>query len=316
MRRGDWARRLDEIRRASPHGAVRVADLSAEGISGSAVSQRCRTDGPWQRLLPGVVLMQNGEPSFRQREAAALLYSGPDALLTGQAALREHGLGSGSPGDIHVLVPHDRQRQSARFVLIERTTRLPDAVSRNGFACAPLPRATLDAARRMRSLNAVRALVSEVIQRERLEPAALFRELAAGSRRGSALPRVVLAEVAANVHSVAEAQARDLARTSGLPTMSFNPSVHTADGRFLARPDGWIDDVALAWEIDSLNWHLSADDYAATLERRSRLQSHGIVVYAIIPRRLTEEPARVLSELRAHYDLAASRPRPDVRVHP
>ncbi|MFD1810946.1 hypothetical protein [Rhodococcus gannanensis] len=314
MRRGDWATRLDEIRRASPHGVVRVADLGAEGISGSAISQRCTPDGPWQRLLPGIVLMHNGRPTPHQRAAAALLYCGPDSLLTGRAALYEHGLGAGPPGDVHVLVPERRQRLSTRFVLVERTSRHPEPVHRNDFRCAPLARATLDAARRLRSLDAVRALVSEVVQRERVEPIALSRELEAGSRRGSALPRIVLEEVAANVHSAAEAQAREVAAESGLPDMQFNPSVHDADGRFIARPDGWFDDVALAWEIDSLNWHLRADDYAATVKRRARLQSHGIVVYSVIPRQLAEEPGHVLSELRAHYALAASRPRPDVHV--
>ncbi|MGW4480050.1 hypothetical protein [Rhodococcus triatomae] len=314
MRRGEWAGRLDDIRRASPHGVVRVADLSAEGISGSAISQRCTADGPWQRLLPGVVLMHNGQPTPQQRSAAALLYCGPEALLTGRAALHEHGFGAGTTGEVHVLVPHHRQRVSTGFVLVERTTRLPEPLYRNDFACAPPARATLDVARRLRSLDAVRALVSEVVQRERIQPAALSRELEAGSRRGSALPRIVLDEVAANVHSVAEARAREVAAASGLPDMLFNPSIHAADGRFIARPDGWFDDVAMAWEIDSLNWHLRADDYAATVKRRARLQSCGIVVYSVIPRQLTEEPARVLSELRAHHALAASRPRPDVHV--
>nr|NKW57638.1 hypothetical protein [Prescottella equi] len=78
----------------------------------------------------------------------------------------------------------------------------------------------------------------------------------------------------------------------------------------------WIDDVALAWEIDSLDWHLSPDEYDATLARRARMQSEGIIVLAVIPRQLRDSPERALADLRAHYELARSRPRPPLRMRP
>lgn len=98
--------------------------------------------------------------------------------------------------------------------------------------------------------------------------------------------------------------------------MHFNSDLVDAAGNFIGRPDGRIDDVALAWEIDSLAWHLSPVDYKRTVERRARMQSAGIIVLSTVPSALRDAPSRVLEELRRHYELAASRPRPDVRLLP
>lgn len=142
----------------------------------------------------------------------------------------------------------------------------------------------------------------------------LSKELEAGSIRGSALPRKVLREVDANVHSVPEAEARELWRRTGLPEMVFNREICDANGKFIAMPDGWIDSVAFAWDIDSLDWHLSPGDYRATVDRRTRMQNAGIIVLPTVPSALRAEPERVISDLRAHFALAASRPRPRVSI--
>lgn len=308
---------IAELRRFAVSGIVRVRDLLSAGMSGSAISYRCRPEGPWQRLLPGLVLMHNGVPSQRERRTAALLYCGSGSMLTGRAALAEHGYRSSeSFSDVHVLITHARRMLSTGFLVVERTTRLPTPVNRNGLACSPLPRALLDAARRSTTTRAARALLAEAVQRGDVTPAVLATELDAGSNRGSALPRKVLREVSADVHSTAEADARTLWLGSGLPTMSFNRQIETTTGQFIAQPDGWIDEVALAWEIDSLEWHLSPDEYEQTLARRARMQNAGIIVLAVIPRQLREAPDRAISDLRAHYELARSRPRPPRRMRP
>ncbi|WP_421958165.1 hypothetical protein [Prescottella agglutinans] len=308
---------VDELRRFAINGIVRARDLLSAGMSGSAISFRCRPEGPWQRILPGLVLMHNGVPSQRERRTAALLYCGSGSMLTGRAALAEHGYRSSeSFSDVHVLIAHARRMQSTSYLVVERTTRLPAPVTSSGLACSPLPRALLDAARRCTTTRSARALLAEAVQRGDVTPAVLARELETGSNRGSALPRKILREVSADVHSVAEADARALWLRSGLPAMNFNRRIESATGEFIAQPDGWIDEVALAWEIDSLEWHLSPDEYAETLARRARMQSAGIIVLAVIPRQLRDAPDRALADLRAHYELARARPRPPLRMAP
>ncbi|MDV6295700.1 hypothetical protein QLG13_04230 [Rhodococcus aetherivorans] len=313
MRRGEWAGDPEALGRLGDSGVVRDAVLRRVGVSGSAIHERCRPGGPWQRLLPGIVMLGNGPASARQRTIAAMKYVGDDAVLTGRSALGEHGL-AGEQYDVHVLLPANRRVQSAGFVLVERTTRIPDPLIRNGIRCAPIERALLDAARRCTTLDATRSLIASAVQRGAVSVAALQEELAEGSGRGSALPRRVLREVDANVHSVAEAKARELWERSGLPEMVFNRDVLDSRGGFIARPDGWIDDVAMAWDIDSLAWHLSPKAYKDTLERRTRMQNAGIIVLPTIPSAVERSPRRVVDDLRRHYELAASRPRPDVRL--
>jgi hypothetical protein len=147
-------------------------------------------------------------------------------------------------------------------------------------------------------------------------PEDLLTELNAGSRRGSALPRRILDEVAAGVHSVAEAQGLRLWKASALPTAIWNIPVHDSTGRFIAIPDAWCDDVALAWEIDSFEWHLNAKGYARTVARNTRYAAAGIVVVQTLPSRLRDEPQEVIAELRAAYSAAMARPRPAVQARP
>ena len=94
--------------------------------------------------------------------------------------------------------------------------------------------------------------------------------------------------------------------------MVFNRKIVDADGQFIAMPDGWIDDVAFAWDIDSLDWHLAPKAYKSTVERRTRMQNHGIIVLPTLPSAVRDDPGRVIADLRSHYQLASSRPRPEV----
>lgn len=313
MRRGEWGEDPEMLIRIANRGIIADATLRRNGVSGSAIHQRCRPGGPWERVLPGIIHLRNGRLSNRQRSVAALMYGGDTAILTGRAALREYGFESAAH-DAHILLPADQRIQSKGFVLVERTHRMPEQVSRQGLRCAPLVRAVLDAARRCTTLDATRALIAEVVQRGAVTVPELSEELEVGSGRGSAFPRTVLREVAANVHSVPEAHARKLWLRSGLPEMVFNRDVVDAHGNFVARPDGWIDEVAMAWEVDSLAWHLSPADYKRTLERRTRMQGLGIIVLATAPSALRDSPDRIVAELVRHFELARSRPRPDVRV--
>lgn len=314
MKRGLWAEDPRMLGDVEFGGVIRSSELERLGMARSTIARKCGRGGPWQRLLPGIVLLENGTPTHRHRSLGALLFSGGGSLVTGRAALRLHGFGNWS-GPVHILVDAGRRVQSTGFILVERTTRMPEPDDRAaGVACAPLPRALLDAARRSKTMDEARGLIAEVVQRGAVTVEVLTRELDAGSSRGSALVRRVLREMTANVHSVAEIHSRRLWQRSGLPTMLFNQKIADSDGNFIAMPDGWIDEVAFAWDIDSLDWHLAPKQYKRTVERRTRMQNHGIIVLPTLPSAVRDDPARVIADLRAHYELARSRPRPNVHL--
>jgi hypothetical protein len=267
-------------------------------------------------MLPGIVKLHNAPPSRGERRQAALLYAGGGAVLTGLDALELHGMQRmpKPSGPVHLLIPGDRRRAGTGMVLAERTDRLPAPIPGRG-PLAPIARAALDAARRLTDRDQVRSLLAEVVQRGRCSPADLNIELAEGSGRGIKLPREVLLEISDGVRSVAEANAREIALRSGLPQPLWNAKLYDRNGQFIAMPDAWFEDVGMAWQIDSLEWHLSPVDYALTLERRSAMMAEGIVVLHTLPKKLTRR-AEAQLELRRTYQQATHTPRPAVVAIP
>jgi hypothetical protein len=304
----------NELVALAPLRVVAVADLVGAGLSSSTVARRIRR-GLWQRPARGVALLHSGPATRDQLVHVALMYARPDGVITGVEAARRHGLRRlPSSDEIHVLVGEDRRLTSSGPIVIERTGRLPMPIVRDGVPVVPLERAVVDAARRSPDRDEVRALVAEVIGSRRTTVQRLRDELEAGNQRGSGLVREVLVEVEDGIRSAVEGWARELHATSDLPPVLWNPTVRRPDGRLLGRPDAWFDDVGLAWEIDSLEFHPEGDD--ATARRRADFVGAGAVVVHHRPRRLRTEPRRVIEEVWSHYLLAASRPRPLVTVTP
>jgi hypothetical protein len=306
----------DHLRDAAADGVITARALVALGVPESTVYHRCRDGGPWQRLAPGVVLMTTGHPTPGQLVTAALLHGGAEAVVTGLEACRRHGVRRGPSPEppVHVLVPHGRQVRSAAYIQVERSRRMPQAIVRGGVPLAPVPRAVVDAARRLRSARDITELLADPVQRGFCTVMQLGVELAECGRRGSAVPRRVIREVSAGVRSAAEADAKRLWRRSGLPEPWWNAPVHDLGGRFLGIADAWFDEVALAWEINSLEWHLNPVDYEREQEKTARFIAAGVPVLPTQPSRLRSGGRVVLEELNSAYGHAASRPRPAVRA--
>lgn len=311
MTRETWRQQVPWISKHAVDGVISVAALRGLGVDSSTTYRRCQPGGPWRWLLPGVVLLTSGAPSGQQWARAALIYAGSDALLTGAGAALVHGLRrAGSDERVHLLVPHARRARSVGSVLVERTTRLPDPLVVQGLPMAPVVRAVLDRARRLRDVEAVQALVAEAVQRRFCTPAQLAVELDAGSKRGAAIVRRELAHISGGARSVAEVRAQRLARSSGLPEPVWNVPLFDDRGQLIGTPDAWWSEVGLAWEIDSYDYHLSPADYDRTLRRDARYAAAGIAFLPTLPRRLVTEEAAVLEELEAAYAAAARRPAP------
>lgn len=176
------------------------------GLPPSTLDRYIAPGGSWQRLLPGVYLAVTGAATQDQREMAALLYAGPRSLITGSAAVRRHRLRPAGPDVVDVLIPWQRRRQSAGFVRVHRTRRLPERLYVTGkIRFTKAPRAVADAARSLTRFDDVRHVVCDAVQRRACTVAELTEELEAGPAAGSALFREALAEIGDGVRSVAEA---------------------------------------------------------------------------------------------------------------
>ena len=257
-------------------------------------------------------LAQTGAPGSYQREMAALLLAGPGSVLTGVAALSQHGIRAPGTTMIDVLVPESRLRQGAGFARIRRTKRMPPGICTTGeIGYAPVPRALADAVRWVGVDREARAIGAEAVQRGDCPLPLLAEELDAGPVRGSARLRRVLAEVTGGIRSIAEADFLELIRRARLPLPVLNPRLYAED-TFIAAPDCWWPDAGVPAEVDSREWHLAPGGWERTLARHARMSSYGIIVMHFTPAQIRREPKVVAGMLGAA--LTAARDRPPVPV--
>lgn len=285
------------------------------GWSEGTLRHRTRPDGPWGIVLPGVYLSHNGLVTGVQREIAAVLYTGHECVITGQAALNRRGVVP-QADVVDVLIPASARRQSAGFVRVHRTSRMPERpwVS-DGIRWAPVPRAVADAARCGLALREVRALVATTVQRRTCTIQQLAAELSGGPKRGSGMLRAALEEVADGVASAAEGDLRKLVKAGRLPEPMYNPSLYVGED-FLAQPDLWWRDAGVAGEVDSREWHLSPELWKRTMARHAAMSAQGIIVLHFPPSRIRSDPSRVIAELRSAIEAGLRRPALAIRTVP
>jgi hypothetical protein len=279
------------------------------GLSRSAVDHLVRQDGPWRRVLPGIYATTTGDVTPDQRAMAALLHAGPNSVITGATAVRRHRLRCAGLNEVDVLVPAGVRRQSASFVRVIHTSRMPQKFYSTGqIRFAPVPRAVADAARGMSRLGDVRAVVAEAVQQRRCSLDVLISELNEGPVAGSRLYRIALGEIGVGVRSAAEADLRELIERSGLETPMYNPELYAADGTFIGIPDAWWQRAGVAAEVDSRQYHLSPEDHERTTMRHNRMEAHGISMLHFLPSTLTSKSPAVLRDLRGAIKAGHSKP--------
>ncbi|BCL13332.1 hypothetical protein [Micromonospora sagamiensis] len=293
---------LEETARVQ-HQIVTRAQLLAAGFADNHMCRQAKR-GIWQRVLPATYALVTGTLTDEQRLIAAALYAGPDAQVTGLAALIWYGFRQGPrTPDVHLVVPHHARRRSTGHVVITRALTLDARARRTRLypVCSPA-RAVVDAARRLRQIRPVRAIVTEAIQREFTDLNSLDEEIRRARRSSTALVRRAFAEVVAGARSAPEAELRQcLGASRVLPEIHWNPQLRTTDGGVLPTPDGYLDDAAVALEVDSREFHFSPDDWARTMRRHNELGRHGILVLHFTPAQIRGGPEQVRRTVEDAY---------------
>jgi hypothetical protein len=136
----------------------------------------------------------------------------------------------------------------------------------------------------------------------------LISELNEGPSAGSRGLRLALAEIGAGIRSSAEADLKHLIDCSDLEKPMYNPMLYDADGTFLGQPDAWWQRAGVAGEVDSREYHLSAEDYDKTTTRHNRMAARGINMLHWLPSTIKTSPARVLDDLRIALNSGNCRP--------
>ncbi len=269
----------------------------------------------WRSILPGVVLLGSQSPSRRQQLIGAQMFGGRDAVVSGAAAARFHGLrGTAGNGPVDLVVPRGRARRDVRWARL-RPTRVPDlGVRRGGVLRVASPaRAVLDAARWSRSQSAATSLVVEAVQRRLVGVDQLAGCLEELGQRGTRRARIALAEAASGAWSLPEAELLWLLETSRvLPEVWPNPTLVAPSGLPLLTPDAWFDDVGLAVMVHSRAFHEGGEQWDVTVTRDGELTAYGIVVAGVTPSGIRARPRETLERIERTYAAARARPRPRV----
>jgi hypothetical protein len=286
----------------APDGVTTTARLRASGLSANRIAARCRPGGPWQRLLPGVVLLGSGAPTRRQLIRAAVAKFGEGAVVTGVDALgalgARHPVGRG----IHLLVSPDCRISAGAFVVPQRTARLPEPVVVDGIPFAPPARATIDAARQEPDPRRLRQLLKLPLYWGLCTKGALCAELEAGNQRGSAAVRSALDHLDTTACTFAHGLAADLLAQTPLPPPSWDVSVCDTLGRTIAVADSWWDEVALAWQFVP----------GKSLPQLA-MKAAGVLVVRTSVEDMRTAPERVRREIVSAFLKAGKRTRPRVQ---
>lgn len=280
---------------ARGHGVATVAELVATGISRQVVANRVHS-GRWQRPLPRVVVAHSGPLTVEQRHRAALKYGGSGAMLSHNSAGVLLGLRV-TEELVHICIPHGNPKPSTAFVAVHQSRAKLGRRLVAGLPCTSVARTVVDIGCAMPRLNDVRALVADSVQRDLTTLTALEREIARTPRHSPALVRQALDEVAAGARSAGEAEFLKLIRAARLPTPRLNAPI-TVDGRRFRVDALWFDRKVIV-EIDGRAWHVKAGQWESDLRRQNLLHAAGYIVLRFPMRRLYEDPAGVVAEIRA-----------------
>lgn len=275
------------------------AELRQLGVTKSGLEHALRS-GRWQRPLPRVIVGYSGPIGQQDRWRAALAYGGRGAFLSHRSAATLLGLRI-TEDDVHITLPPGRYRPSTNFVKAHQSSRVAERTVRLGLPCSAPARTVVDVACQLRRPGDVRALVSDAVQREFTTVDALLREAEQSPRHGPRLLREALEDVVEGARSAGEAEFLHLIRDAGLPMPEFNATVDTPLGSF--RVDALWAEYGVAVEIDGASWHLNAPNWERDLQRQNKLLVSGLTLLRFSVRRLRNDPAGVLAEIRAtlHY---------------
>ncbi|MEV5880571.1 hypothetical protein AB0L75_41635 [Streptomyces sp. NPDC052101] len=322
-------RHLTEVHRR----VLTAAQLRSHGVTTAELNEHCRPGGPWQLLLPNVVLLHPGPPTSEERLHGALLYAArestpgvpaqptaeephravyPEAMVTGLAALTLYGFSATPPLNaldrVDVLIPRLRRLRSAGYVHVLRTPGLPRPNLLTGLPVAPVPRALADAVAELTDAQAVRRLLTEAVRGGHCEPASVVRELTNAKLLNR--PHVVDAVDAllAEGRSIAEDRLYQMVSEYGLPDPVWNVDLRLPGGPHLGGLDAYWPDQAVAVELDTRAPRQDDDAlWSEYARKREHLERLGITVVYITPKKLRKAMEQQATVVRTALMASADR---------
>lgn len=272
-----------------------------------------------------VVAPHRGPLDAETLTTAAALWAGPEAVLTGMAALREFRLGRAGQHTRYFLVPASARARQSRSARTVRTCRDIPVARRSGvLRVTTAARALADAAtyERVRSTD-LEAIAIAALQRGLSRPEELERELWQRPQRLVAPVRKGLDTFQGGAWSRPEGVLREIFEAeTGLPELLTNVGLETVpEGRFVGCPDGYLPELGVAIQVHSREHHAGFDDegndrWARTVEKDADYVPVGVKVLGVTPWTLYAQPRRFVRHVLQLVELGPPSPLPAVRVAP
>lgn len=266
------------------------------GLSDQAVSGRLRT-GSWQQLHSGVYATFTGEPSRTAMLWAAVLRSGPGAVLSHQSAAELSRLTGVSSATVHVTVPTGRRVRGAAGMTVHRSNRIEAA--RHPMLLPPRTRVeetVLDLTQTAGTFDAAFGWLCQACG-GRLTTAGRLREALSQRKklryRGEIL--AALAAIAEGVHSNLEYRyVRGVERAHRLPVACRQAKLILGGRRCYL--DNLYQDFGVAVELDGHAAHRIQDRWR-DVHRDNALAGMGIITLRYSWADVTERTCQVAAEI-------------------
>lgn len=244
------------------HGVIARRQLLEAGISGRQIERRTAS-GRLHPMWRGVYAVGRPLLDRRGRWMAAVLASGPGAVLSHGSAAELWGFGRERPGLIDVSVPAGR-RSRMRGIRIHRRAAsvMSDVVVHEGIPLTSSVRTLIDLATCLKPMQLERA-VNETDKLNRVKADTLRGSLDdhCGQPGAAALRRLLDPLTFRLSDSELEQRMRRLARATGLPTPDTKTWVNGYEVDFF-----WPD-LGIVVEADGLRYHRTASQQRRGLER-------------------------------------------------
>jgi very-short-patch-repair endonuclease len=279
---------------AEQHGVVSSAQLQDLGVRRAAIS-RWAAARRLHRVHPRVYALGHTALSLRGRLWAALLYAGPDSILSHTTAAWLWSLIDEQPKRIHLTVPG--RHRSLPDVRIHHSREV-DPVEHQGLPVTSVARTLVDLGSVL-SPRRLRRVLAEADYRGLLDPIATLSTLGRG-RPGSRALRRALAH---HLPSLAETDGRleekflELCESARLPL----PKVNAPISRM--RVDAVWEEQRLAAEVDGGPAHGSWAQIKRDRQRELALRAEGFQVVRYTWEQVTGQANDVAADLRRLLDL-------------
>lgn len=270
-------------------GVITLQQALRTGLSQDAVNRRLRS-GAWRRCGRGVYFAEDHRFTDSARLRVAVWAYGPEAVASGTAAAWWHGLLKAAPEIIEVTVPRNSRHPHRSGSLLRRRDLQPaDIAEHHGLRVTSLALTAIEAAVRPGGGPGV---LDTALQRHVELPQLWQAQLRNKGRHGSPRARRLLQAAGTGARSHAERIFIRLLESAGITGWIANHPV-----------GGYVVDVAfpaakVAIEIDGWAFHHDQAAFQSDRVRQNRLALLGWQVLRFTWLDLTEQPDRVIAEVR------------------